>query len=83
MLKVYNFMTCGLAMSGLTGYAAVSSKFYQQIAGTPLIWVIMLAPLVPHRWKCLIMPDLLVCSSHRQNCFRRFVKSCSSVQLGF
>jgi hypothetical protein len=24
----------------------------QQIAGTPLIWVIMLAPLVPHRWKC-------------------------------
>jgi hypothetical protein len=37
MLRVYNFMAAGL---GLTGVVA-----YQQVAGTPLIWVIMLAPL--------------------------------------
>lgn len=46
MLKVYNFMAGGLAVSGLTGYAAASTEFYQQIAGTPLIWAVMLAPLV-------------------------------------
>ena len=45
MLRVYNFMAGGLIVSGLTGYAAAQTGFYQQIAGTPLIWVVMLAPL--------------------------------------
>jgi FtsH-binding integral membrane protein len=45
MLKVYNFMAAGLIVSGLTGYFAVQTGFYQQIVGTPLMWVIMLAPL--------------------------------------
>ena len=45
MLQVYNFMAAGLALTGLVAYGAVVTGFYQQIAGTPLIWLVMLAPL--------------------------------------
>ena len=45
MLQVYNFMAAGLALTGLVAYAAVATGFYQQIAATPLIWLVMLAPL--------------------------------------
>src|SRR5258708_12216442 len=38
-------MAAGLAISGLVAYFAVATGFYQQIAGTPLIWLVMLAPL--------------------------------------
>jgi FtsH-binding integral membrane protein len=46
MLRVYNFMAAGLGLTGVVAYIAVATGFYQQVAGTPLIWVIMLAPLV-------------------------------------
>ena len=45
MLRVYNFMAAGLGVTGLVAYFAVTTGFYQQIAATPLIWVVMLAPL--------------------------------------
>jgi FtsH-binding integral membrane protein len=45
MLRVYNFMAAGLGLSGLVAFIAVTTGFYQQIAATPLIWVVMLAPL--------------------------------------
>ena len=45
MLQVYNFMAAGLGVTGLAAYAAVATGFYQQIAGTPLIWLVMLTPL--------------------------------------
>ena len=45
MLRVYNTMAAGLGLTGLVAYAAVATGFYQQIAHTPLIWVVMLAPL--------------------------------------
>jgi uncharacterized protein len=45
MLQVYNYMAAGLSVTGLVAYAAVATGFYQQIAGTPLIWLITLAPL--------------------------------------
>lgn len=45
MLQVYNTMAAGLAVSGAVGYVAVASGFYQYVAGTPLIWLVMLAPL--------------------------------------
>ncbi|MDG4884486.1 Bax inhibitor-1/YccA family protein [Mesorhizobium sp. WSM4884] len=45
MLKVYDFMAGGLAVSGATSYLAISTGLYQQLAATPLIWLIMLAPL--------------------------------------
>ncbi len=45
MLRVYNFMASGLALTGIVAYVAAASGFYYQIAGTPLMWVVMLAPL--------------------------------------
>ena len=45
MMRVYNFMAAGLAVTGVVAYAAIATGFYQQIAGTPLIWLVMLAPL--------------------------------------
>jgi uncharacterized protein len=45
MLSVYNYMAGGLGLTGLVAYMAVATGLYQQIAGTPLIWVVMLAPL--------------------------------------
>ena len=45
MLRVYNYMAMGIGITGLVSYAAVASGIYQQIAATPFIWVVMLAPL--------------------------------------
>ena len=45
MLQVYNYMASGLALTGIVAYAAAASGFYRSIAGTPLLWVVMLAPL--------------------------------------
>jgi FtsH-binding integral membrane protein len=44
MLRVYNFMAAGLGVTGLVAFLAVSTGLYQQIAGTPAIWLVMLAP---------------------------------------
>jgi FtsH-binding integral membrane protein len=43
--RVYSCMAGGLALTGIVAYAAAASGFYQSIAGTPLIWIVMLAPL--------------------------------------
>jgi FtsH-binding integral membrane protein len=45
MLSIYNYMTVGLSLTGLVAYIAVATGFYQQIAGTPLIYAVMLAPI--------------------------------------
>lgn len=45
MLRVYNYMAGGLALTGAVAYAAAASGFYQAIAATPIIWLVMLAPL--------------------------------------
>jgi len=46
MLKVYNFMAAGLGVTGLVAVLAISTGLYQQIAGTPVMWLVMLAPFV-------------------------------------
>lgn len=43
--RVYNYMAGGLALTGVIAYVAATSGFYASIAGTPLIWVVLLAPL--------------------------------------
>src|SRR6476659_441997 len=45
MQRVFGYMAGGLALTGIAAYAAAASGFYQAIAGTPLIWIVMLAPL--------------------------------------
>jgi FtsH-binding integral membrane protein len=45
MHRVYGYMAGGLALTGLVAYLAAASGFYQSIAATPLIWLVMLAPL--------------------------------------
>jgi hypothetical protein len=45
MQRVYGYMAGGLGLTGIVAYAAAASGFYQAIAATPLIWLVMLAPL--------------------------------------
>src|ERR1044071_2626052 len=46
MLRVYNFMGLGLALTGIVAFLVASTPaIYQPIFGTPLKWVVMLAPL--------------------------------------
>lgn len=45
MLRVYNYMAGGLGLTGIVAYVAAASGFYQSIMHTPLMWVVMLAPL--------------------------------------
>ena len=46
MLRVYNYMTGGLAVTGIVAYLVSNSPaMLQAIYGTPLQWVVMLAPI--------------------------------------
>lgn len=45
LLGVYNYMAGGLALTGLIAYAAAVTGLYQALAGTPILWVVVFAPL--------------------------------------
>jgi len=45
MLRVYNYMAGGLAITGVVAYVAAATGFYQAIAGTMLFWIVIFAPL--------------------------------------
>jgi uncharacterized protein len=45
LLGTYNYMTLGLAITGLTAYGAYASGLFGALVSSPLIWVVMLAPL--------------------------------------
>jgi uncharacterized protein len=45
MQRVYGYMAGGLVLTGCVAYAAAVSGLYQAIAATPLIWLVLLAPL--------------------------------------
>jgi uncharacterized protein len=45
MLRVYNYMASGLALTGIVAYFAAYSGFYESLRHTPLIYLVMLAPL--------------------------------------
>ena len=46
MQKVFGLMAGGTAVTGLVAYFGATSGIYMQIAQTPLIWVLVLSPLV-------------------------------------
>ena len=43
--SIYTYMTLALALTGLVAYFAFESGLYFAIARTPLIWLVVLAPL--------------------------------------
>ena len=45
MLRIYNYMSAALALTGIVAWFGASSGIYISLASTPLIYVIMLAPL--------------------------------------
>lgn len=45
MLRIYNYMASGLALTGIIAYLGYRTDIYTAIAGSPLMWVVMLAPL--------------------------------------
>jgi len=45
MLRVYNYMGAGLALTGVVAYFAAASGLYASIAHTALIYVVIFAPL--------------------------------------
>jgi uncharacterized protein len=45
LLRVFNTMAGGLVVTGVVAYVAAASGLYAAIAGTPLLWVVMLAPV--------------------------------------
>lgn len=44
MLRVYNYMAGGLALTGLIAYLGVTTGFYASVAGTWFFWLVLLAP---------------------------------------
>jgi uncharacterized protein len=50
MLRIYNYMASGLALTGIVAYVAAYSGFYASIARTPVIWLVILAPLGLVMW---------------------------------
>lgn len=45
MLRVYNYMGSGLAITGVVAYITASTPLFEAIFGSPLAWVVILAPL--------------------------------------
>ena len=45
MLRVYNYMSAALALTGIVAWFAATSGLYVAIANTMLIYVVMFAPL--------------------------------------
>ena len=45
ILRVYNYMAGGLALTGVVAYIGATSGIYASMVGTPIFWVVLFAPL--------------------------------------
>src|SRR5439155_18039458 len=45
MLRIYHYVPAGLALTAIVASVAAYSGFYASIARTPLVYLVMLAPL--------------------------------------
>lgn len=45
LLRIYNYMAGGLAVTGLVAYYGAASGFYASVAGRSWFWLVLLAPL--------------------------------------
>ena len=50
MLRIYNYMASGLALTGIVAYVAAYSGFIAHIYNTPIMWLVILAPLGLVMW---------------------------------
>ena len=50
IMKVYNYMTFGLLLTAIAAYLGASSGIYVALAQTPMIYVVMFAPLAMVLW---------------------------------
>jgi hypothetical protein len=50
MLRIYNYMASGLALTGIVAYVAANSGFIAHIYHTPVMWLVVLAPLGLVMW---------------------------------
>jgi FtsH-binding integral membrane protein len=50
MLRIYNYMASGLALTGIVAYVAAESGFIAHIYRTPVMWLVILAPLGLVMW---------------------------------
>jgi uncharacterized protein len=50
MLRIYNYMASGLALTGIVALVFAESGMYAALARTPLIWLVILAPLGLVMW---------------------------------
>jgi FtsH-binding integral membrane protein len=68
MIAVYNYMAAALGISGIAAYAVASSTALSNLLfGTPLMWVVLFAPLV---MVWFVMPRIMNMSlSSAQFCF--------------
>lgn len=47
MLRVYNYMASGVALTGIVAYVVANVDALKNVIfGTPLMWVVMFAPLI-------------------------------------
>jgi FtsH-binding integral membrane protein len=45
MLRIYNYMASALALTGIVAYLGATTGLYASLAQTPLIWVVVFAPI--------------------------------------
>jgi uncharacterized protein len=45
LIRVYNYMAGGLALTGVSAYVGAQSGLYASLVGTPWYWVLLFAPL--------------------------------------
>jgi uncharacterized protein len=45
LIRVYNYMAAGLALTGVSAYFGAQSGLYASLVGTPWYWVLLFAPL--------------------------------------
>ncbi|HSE78463.1 MAG TPA: Bax inhibitor-1/YccA family protein [Alphaproteobacteria bacterium] len=45
MLRVYNYMASGVLLTGIVAYVVANTSLAEVIFGSPLMWVVMFAPL--------------------------------------
>ena len=72
MLSVYNYMGSGVLLTGIVAMLAYNSGFTQSLIGSPLMWVVALAPLA---FVLVLMVTVIFVDLERIPAIRQVVES--------